>query len=141
MEYTATHPNGPLTFDPAGNLYGTTAGGDGENGLVFKLTPVSGGGWSYSTIYSFTGGSDGATPQAGLTLDAAGNLYGTTAAGGALHNNGTVFELSPSSGGTYTFNLLYTFQGMENSGNSYTPVTLDAAGTLYGSANGGPTGN
>lgn len=139
MEYTATHPNGPLTFDAAGNLYGTSAGGDGENGVVFKLTPVTGGGWTYSTIYSFTGGSDGSAPEAGLTLDAAGNLYGTTATGGALHNSGTVFELSPTSGGAYTFNLVYTFQGLENSGNSYFPVTLDSSGNLYGSANGGPT--
>jgi hypothetical protein len=65
---------------------------------VFKLTPQGGGVFTKSTLYSFTGGSDGGVPQATLTLDASGNLYGTTSVDGASGCNGTgcgtVFELA-----------------------------------------------
>ncbi|MFZ0914619.1 MAG: choice-of-anchor tandem repeat GloVer-containing protein, partial [Candidatus Korobacteraceae bacterium] len=78
-----------VVFDAAGNLYGTTYGGGGGScsaggcGVVYKLTPA-GSGWTESTVYTFTGGADGAAPWAGVTLDQAGNLYGTTSAGGAF---------------------------------------------------------
>jgi uncharacterized repeat protein (TIGR03803 family) len=72
-----------LIFDTEGNLYGTTEDGGAGNGTVFKLTLNSDGGWTESLLYSFIGGHDGAFPVAGVIFDAAGNLYGTTAEGGA----------------------------------------------------------
>jgi uncharacterized repeat protein (TIGR03803 family) len=83
-----------LVMDSAGNLYGTTlCTGASREGAVFKLAP-SGGGWSYSSLHDFTGGSDGGYPYCSLVFDAAGNLYGTTFYGGA-HNAGVVFEITP----------------------------------------------
>ena len=77
--------------DAQGNLYGTTTyGGAYNHGAVFKLTPNTHGGWTETVLYSFTGGSDGNGPECGVTLDSAGNIYGTTLLGGAF-NDGTVF--------------------------------------------------
>src|SRR3984893_7711432 len=73
------HPQADLIADPAGNLYGTTpSGGALGNGTVFQLEPSG----TLTGLYSFTGGSDGAAPVAGLIADAAGNLYGTASRGG-----------------------------------------------------------
>lgn len=81
-------------MDTGGNLYGTTsADGAYEDGSVFKLT-ATGGGWSYTDLCDFTGGSDGAGPFSGVTLDASGNLYGTASGGGA-HGHGVVWEITP----------------------------------------------
>ena len=81
-------------MDNAGNLYGTTSGDSAHPwGSVFKLTR-SGGGWTYSSIHNFTGGSDGAYPFGHLALDRAGNLYGTASAGG-VSGYGVVFEITP----------------------------------------------
>jgi len=89
--------NGPLrslTMDAAGNLYGTTySDGAYGAGSVFKLKP-SNGAWTYTDLYDFTGGDDGANPYGGVTLDANGNLYGTTAFGGAS-DAGVVWEITP----------------------------------------------
>jgi uncharacterized repeat protein (TIGR03803 family) len=83
-----------LVMDSAGNFYGTTlCTGASREGSVFKLTP-SDGGWSYSSLHDFTGGSDGGYPYCNLVFDAAGNLYGTTFYGGT-HNAGVVFEIMP----------------------------------------------
>src|SRR5262249_55430644 len=74
---------GPLVRDASGNLYGATcADGTHGQGSVFKLTP-SGGGWTETDLYNFTGGSDASCPTGGVTPDAAGNLYGTTMSGGS----------------------------------------------------------
>src|ERR1700683_2414963 len=95
-------PFASLVRDSTGNLYGTTsAGGVGACtsgcGTVFELSP-SNGSWQETIIHSFTGANgDGATPWAPLIFDSAGNLYGTTSAGGIV-GNGTVFELLPSNG-------------------------------------------
>jgi uncharacterized repeat protein (TIGR03803 family) len=97
-----------LTFDSAGNVYGTTAGdknADGNIGTVFELSP-SNGGWTESVLYRFTRDEQ---PLAGVTFDAAGNLHGTTSAGG--HGYGTVYELSPSSNG-WVYQTIYEFQNM-----------------------------
>jgi uncharacterized repeat protein (TIGR03803 family) len=87
-----------VTFDDAGNLYGTAGGGTGECeagcGVVFKLTLASGSKWKYNVLHHFTG-NDGAYPDAGVTLDQKGNLYGTTELGGGGHSVGVVFEITP----------------------------------------------
>ena len=95
-------PAGQLLMDGAGNLYGTTVtGGINPNGtcsadgcgLIFKLTP-SNGSWTYSILYEFTGGSDGAAPYSNLLMDSSGNFYGTASAGGAS-GDGVVFQFTP----------------------------------------------
>lgn len=88
--------SGPLTDlakDSSGALYGTTLQ-DGAHGFgsVFKLT-FSGGSWIYTTVHDFTG-QDGANPRGNILIDANGNLFGTTSAGGP-HNLGTVWEITP----------------------------------------------
>jgi uncharacterized repeat protein (TIGR03803 family) len=84
---------GPV-FDRSGNLYGTTfSEGAYGMGTVFRLV-LGDGGWTYTSLHDFTGGNDGGNPQAGLAIDAAGNLYGTTNSGGA-NNMGVVFEVTP----------------------------------------------
>ncbi len=96
-DFASQYCNGPrsnLTMDSAGNLYGTAFGaGVYGNGSVFKLTP-SPGGWTYTSLHDFTGGSDGALPVATPVFDSAGNLYGTTSIGGA-YNDGTIFRITP----------------------------------------------
>ena len=133
-------PYGSLVADASGNhLYGTTyQGGANTFGEVFELTN-SGGTWSQTVIYSFTGTSngDGAYPFAGLVFDTAGNLYGTTNQGGAS-NQGTVFELSKS-GSTWKETVLHTFDDISGSDGYYPYGTLaiDAAGNLYGTTQSG----
>jgi uncharacterized repeat protein (TIGR03803 family) len=84
------YPQAGLIADSSGNLYGTTPyGGASNDGVVFKL--ASGG--TETVLYSFLGGGDGAFPGAALIADGSGNLYGTTAAGGAS-NDGVVFKLT-----------------------------------------------
>jgi uncharacterized repeat protein (TIGR03803 family) len=88
-------PSAGLIFDATGNLYGTTIGGGGiRGGTVFKLTPAAGGVWNETLLYTFSSSKlgNGASPAASLIFDADGNLYGTTAFGGA-HDLGTVFEI------------------------------------------------
>jgi len=87
-------PWGNLLMDSAGNLYGATYGdGAYQHGNVFKLTH-SNGSWTYTDLYDFTGGNDGANPIGSLILDSDGNLYGTTANGGA-DGYGVAFEITP----------------------------------------------
>ncbi len=122
-------PCGTVLRDSAGDLYGTTVlGGTTNNGVVFKRS-ASG---TYTVLYSFQGQPDGAAPNAGVTEDAAGNLYGTTYAGGA-HNAGTIYKLTP--GGVET--VLYSFTGGSDGANIYGGATVDAAGNLYGTAEAG----
>ncbi len=87
----AGYPQGTLIRDTSGNLYGTTySGGDYYSGVVFKLDTSN----TLTTLYSFTGQSDGGSPVGGVVSDGSGNLYGTTTYGGDYFN-GTVFELTP----------------------------------------------
>ena len=91
-------PWGPIVIQN-GSIYGTTkcAGAFGY-GNVFELTP-SGGGWSYTSLHDFTGGSDGAYPVSNVVFDASGNLYGTASGGGSSANCtggcGVVWEITP----------------------------------------------
>jgi uncharacterized repeat protein (TIGR03803 family) len=122
------NPDGVI-FDAAGNLYGTNAsGGTYGKGSVYKMTrdPHTGQ-WTKTTLYEFSG-ADGATPLATLVFDAAGNLYSTTNSGGAS-GHGTVFELTPHSDGSWTEQVLYSFQFPEN---PIAGVVTDQQGNLYG---------
>lgn len=83
-------------------------------------------------IYSFSGGADGTSPMGGLILDTNGNLYGVTPGGGANYG-GTVFELSPSSGGIWTKTLLYSFNPKQGDvGYPDSNLVFDVKGNLYG---------
>ena len=85
---------GDLIADASGAFYGTTSYGGAYNlGTVFMLSPDSAGGWTETVLHSFSGGADGSGPQAGLTADASGALYGTTTGAGGTTNVGTVFKL------------------------------------------------
>jgi uncharacterized repeat protein (TIGR03803 family) len=135
-------PNKTLVFDTAGNLYGTTSAGGGTSlscfpyvgcGMVFELSPTSSGLWKETILRTFQGDVNGGRPLAGLTIDAAGKLYGTTSAGG-YQGNGTVYRLSPSSGGHWQETVLYQFQAL-SSLDGRAPLSvplLDAAGNIYG---------
>ncbi len=147
--YSFTNPGGQgwypyagLIMDGSGNLYGTTdSGGTSDNGTVFELVNSSGT-YTEKVLYTFTGSDgDGANPEAGLIMDASGNLYGTTASAGA-GDSGTVFELVNSSG-TYTENVLYSFAGYPRDGaNPEAGLIMDGSGNLYGTTvDGGPTFN
>jgi uncharacterized repeat protein (TIGR03803 family) len=133
----AEEPGVGVVFDAAGNLYGAAGGGCIEecNGTVFELSPSKSGTWTETLLYTFMGGSDGGFPSA-LVLDAAGNLYGTTASGGITQSPcggcGTVFELSPSENGSWTKNVLYSFNDGLDGGFPSSGVTFDSAGNLFG---------
>lgn len=156
------YPFAGLIFDAAGNLYGTTSGGGLPGcsnayttgcGVVFELTPNLNGTWSEQILYSFTGGADGAQPEARLTFDAAGNLYGSADARGlnswgcpgpySFYDGGcgVVFELTPNSDGTWNETVLHRFTGGVDGGQQIGPVALDPAGNLYTTAQWGKTGN
>jgi uncharacterized repeat protein (TIGR03803 family) len=138
------YPAAGLTFDPSGNLYGTTSqGGIYGQGTVFKLTPTSGSRWKETVIHQFAGyPGDGANPLASMIFDAAGNLYGTTSAGGSaggcgdqynMASCGTVFELSPAGDG-WTETLLHNFQGGTDGCFPAAGLIFDQSGSLYGTS-------
>ena len=132
-------PQSRLTFDRAGNLYGTTyAGGRLGYGTVFELSPNGSGGWKETVLYSFTGGADGRLPWSYVMFDRKGNLYGTTEAGGTSAY-GTVFELSPV-GTSWTETVLYSFAGGAGGALPENGLIMDAAGNLYGTTQGGSVG-
>ncbi len=121
-----------LIFDTAGNLYGTTInGGTYGDGAVFQLTPNGDGTWTERVLYSFDP-ADGDQPVTGVILDAAGNLYGTTVAGGT-YNTGTVFQLTPNGDGTWTENVLHSFSSTDGY-YLYAGLIFDSTGNLYGMA-------
>ncbi len=128
-----------VVLDGQGNLYGTAVvGGTGGScveagcGVVYKLSN-SGGVWTETVIYNFTGGNDGYGPGAPLVFDKAGNLYGTTPTGGA-RAQGVVFQLRPVSG-TWKFKLLHTFTGgADGGGGSAGRLLPDNLGNIYGVA-------
>ncbi len=127
-------PVAGLTFDTAGNLYGATnTGGAYGYGTVFELSPVSGGGWTEKLLYSFNqDGTDGISPQGTLIFDSAGNLYGTTYMGGPHGTSGgSVFELSPVAGGSWTEKILHQFGNPGDGINPQSSLIFDAAGNLY----------
>jgi uncharacterized repeat protein (TIGR03803 family) len=138
-------PFGNVVFDAAGNIFGTTSIGGHSHvgcyagcGTVYELSPNGDGTWKETVLHRLLDAfGDGAEPRAGLVMDAAGNLYGTTYEGG---NNevcnglgcGSVFELSPpASGKRWSFKTLVDFNAIDGAlvrGG----VTLDASGVIYG---------
>jgi hypothetical protein len=140
------NPFGGLTFDSAGNLYGTTTSTAGTlAGLVFELSPVSGGAWNETVLYAFTGGQDGDEPGGGLVFDTAGNLYGVTRSGGSqnsfcsdFNGCGVVFELTPNQDGSWQEVVLHTFTAGADGAFPFSGLTIDSSGNLFGTtANGG----
>jgi len=119
-----------LAFDHAGDVYGTTSeGGMYGYGTTFELTP-SGSGYSESILHNFAGNPDGESPYAGVVLDAAGNVYGTTSDGGNCdYGCGTVYQLMPSNGG-WLENVLVDFGGTD--GSPWGNLIIDDSGSLYG---------
>ncbi len=133
-----------LTPDVAGNLYGTTFTAGAHNaGMVFELSPSGGGKWTETALYSFcsqSNCSDGGTPFAGVILDNAGNLYGTTYGGGYGGGGGVVFQLSPGSNGSWTETVLYSFSRGGHGTGPLAGVIFDADGNLYGTTEFGTAG-
>jgi uncharacterized repeat protein (TIGR03803 family) len=133
-------PESSLIMDQSGKLYGTTSAyGTARAGTVFVLSPNTGGGFTESVLYTFSGGSDGAGPISTLIMDGDGNLYGTTNGGGA-QNSGAVFELTPNGGG-YNESVLYSFQGGTDGKNPQAALLRDEVGNLYGTTTAGGSAN
>ncbi len=143
-------PVAGLVFDGSGNLYGTTeAGGTGDSGTVFELSPPSSGSgsWTKTTIYNFAGGAAGAYPEAGLVFDDSGNLYGTANSGGICNFEeecgGVVYELAPpaTSGEPWTEILIHAFRlAPDGAGPQSTLVFVgnNLFGTTIDGGTGGP---
>lgn len=131
LSWGGTNPYGPLVFDGAGNLYGTTRSSSLNGGpTVFELSPF-GRGWTKRTLSATEGG------PSGLSIDNTGNLYGTTQ-GGGIYGNGTVFQLQPSGSG-WRYVVLHSFDGSDGGGPSCNLV-FDQLGNLYGATDGGGPG-
>ena len=128
-------PYGGLVFNSSGTLYGTTTqGGAHGDGVVFKITTVG----TLTTLYSFSGTTspaDGSQPFDSVVFDSSGNLYGTTAEGGA-HGKGTVFKMATN--GTVT--TLYSFSGTvspPDGATPFAPLIIDSSGNLCGTTSQG----
>lgn len=150
------YPESALVADKAGNLYGTTYTGGGYSncspfgescGVVFELSPKSGGGWTEKVIHAFQGNTDGGLPANGVAIDSNGNLYGVTSLGGTPAGGcfstggcGKVYKLAPpkKKGGTWKETTLYSFcsaSGCTDGAYPQSLVALDAAGNIYGTTN------
>lgn len=131
-------PLSTLVMDASGNLWGTTEHGGnlsapctGGCGVVFELSPVGGGAYAETVVYTFSGLTDGGLPTAGLTLDSSGNFYGTASCGGSSSctssgGYGVVFEISSGA-----FSVLHTFTGTADGAAPVAPVTINGT-VLYG---------
>jgi uncharacterized repeat protein (TIGR03803 family) len=139
-------PLGGLALDARGNLYGTTELGGrstgcygGGCGTVFRLSPGAHGAWTHTIVYAFAGAGDGGLPQDALTLDGAGNVYGTTPYGGtgvscASPGCGVLFRLAPPGrhGRAWTETTLHTFAGGKHGDAPYGGAIFGKGGLLYG---------
>jgi uncharacterized repeat protein (TIGR03803 family) len=136
-------PSAGLIADTSGALYGTAARDGGSNaGTVFKISPPAAGqtAWTETTLWSFTGGVDGAQPVGSLIADISGSgvLYGTTSFGGA-HGFGTVFSLTPPAAGqtAWTEHTLWSFTGGADGARPVAALLQTSAGALFGTAEAG----
>jgi hypothetical protein len=156
-------PNGDLTFDVAGNLYGATEFGGGKGtwcdpyyqycGTVFELSPpkTKGGRWSEQILHSFAAGSDGYNPNGGLLVDNKGAVYGTTPLGGNQLCNlgqyqvgcGIAFKLVPPGrvGGAWTEKIVHVFTDGKDGAGPNGGLIFDTKEAIYGTAGGGGSGN
>ncbi len=125
-------PYGGVVFDKSGNLYGTTYyAGANDVGTVYKLTH-NGATWTESVLYSFKGGTDGASPISSLVADASGNFYGTTSDGGAAACScGVIFKITRGSSGKWSESVVYRFPGKPSPGFAYNGIVGDAAATTF----------
>ena len=135
---TGAGPGGDLAIDSAGDLFGTTyAGGANNTGVVYEIPKTAGGYGTEVVLASFAAAganATGAQADAGVSLDSAGNLYGTTYSGGA-NDTGVVYEIPKTAGGYGTEVVLASFGvtgANATGGYPLSGVTLDAAGNLYG---------
>jgi uncharacterized repeat protein (TIGR03803 family) len=150
ISHDGTDGYGPLaglTWDASGNLYGTTSlggnystcSGSGGCGVVFELSPTSGGGWQEHILHRFAAfPHDGGVPHTGVVLDSSGNVYGVTAGGGidgqiCEGGCGTAFKLSKTRSGQWKETILHDFDFTHGAGPLGTLV-FDKAGSLYGTA-------
>ena len=128
------YPLGGLIMGSDGNLYGTTSsGGVGLGGTAFRMRPNGDGTWTENVIHPFKpDGTDGYQPWAAPTMDAAGNLWGTTVSGGQ-HSDGLVYKLTPGLG-PWNETIVHAFQGPgSNDGmQPVGPVTIDSSGNVFG---------
>ncbi len=125
-------PVGALLLDKTGSLYGTAGGGTYADGAVYTLRKQPDGRWKAAIQYSFTGGANGDQPGGGVVMDKAGNLYGTTVAGGDPNCEcGVVYKLEPQAGGKWKYTVLHTFAGYDGA-QPAANVILDGKGNLYG---------
>ena len=129
-------PRSAPIVDQSGDLIGTTInGGVGGGGTLYTLS-LSGGGWTFATIYNWTGFNSG--PADSLVMDAAGNLYGTTFQNGA-YGWGNVFKLTRWAD-SWLYTSIYDFTGGSDGGQPSGRVVLDSSGNLYGTAEAGGRG-
>lgn len=138
-------PEGGLTLDQKGNVYGTTVqggnfcGGTGC-GTVFKLTRGTDGRWKETILHAFQAPKDGVGPVSGLVFDKAGNLYGTTTGGGDSNCYcGVVFKMTPGANGKWKYNVLHRFVGTDGFDPEATLI-IDSKGNLYGTTVAGGAG-
>jgi uncharacterized repeat protein (TIGR03803 family) len=141
-----------VVLDSAGNLFGATAyGGTGSCsgpvesgcGLVYELSPVAGGSWHETLVKGFSGVGDSPVNPNQVVLDSAGNIYGTSVFGGYKVCSadtvtcGTVYQLTPSAGGGWSFTALHAFRDSPGGFFPYTALTIDGAGNIYGTTGSG----
>src|SRR5580698_3401818 len=135
-----SEPNGVVYFN--GGLYGTTSdGGKYGGGTVFSVTPDPDSDWSETVLHSFRlNNIDGNNPMGGVTLDAKGNIYGTTSEGGP-NQAGTVFEVTKNPKGTWNEHILHSFDVADGDMPWFGSLIFDQNGNLYGTTTGGGSGN
>jgi len=125
-------PGARLTVDRAGNVFGMApTGGDFGSGTIYQMHQRSNGSWAFRVIHAFTGGADGGTGSAGKMIFHGGHLYGAATTGG-VNGAGTVFELTPAQGGSWTFRTLYSFKGQPDGVFPYGGLIFDSLGNVYG---------
>jgi uncharacterized repeat protein (TIGR03803 family) len=131
--YDGANPEASLTQAKDGNFYGTTAaGGTNGGGTLFTITTNG----ALTSLYSFTGGNDGANPYAGLVQASNGVLYGTTGYGGT-NNDGTVFKITTNG----AFTSLYSFEGGNDGATPHAVLVQASNGVFYGTTLNGGTNN
>jgi len=133
------YPQAGLSFDSAGNLYGTTEyGGKNGYGTVFQMTQ-SKGKWTYKVIHGFSAGNNGDYPVGGITPGPDGYYYGTTYYGGATYNEGTVYRLFQARG-VWVSQTVFLFNSAVGSHPNST-LAIDPAGNFYGTTYDGGANN